>query len=101
MCCPYIPNAKQASEEASNAPETSNDGPYKPIPQPPTHWFTKNIPEIDPAVPAASIWMLADIYGEIFQLDLVSHKTIVLSTQELINEAMNEERFEKNVSGGL
>ena len=41
-----------------------------PIPQPPPHLFVGNFAEIDPNDAPGSFQRLADIYGEIYQLEL-------------------------------
>lgn len=97
MSCPYTSQAALPAKE----PETSKKDVYKPIPQPPIHWFTRNISEINPEFPISSIWRLADTYGEIYQLDFITHKSVIISSYDLINEICDEERFDKVVSGGL
>ncbi|EPE27540.1 Cytochrome P450 [Glarea lozoyensis ATCC 20868] len=67
-----------------------------PIPQPPTHLFglLGNIPEMDPSFPARSFWRLNQLYGPIVKLSLKT-PTILLSSQEFVNEVCDESRFEK------
>jgi len=74
-----------------------------PIPQVPTHFFglVGNLPDVDPSFFARSIWRLVDLYGPIFQLDLVNRKMIVISSYELLKDVMDDDRFEKIVAGGL
>ena len=74
-----------------------------PIPQVPTHFFglAGNLPDVDPSFLAKSIWRLADLYGPIFQLDLLNRKMIVISSYELLRDVMDDDRFEKIVAGGL
>jgi cytochrome P450/NADPH-cytochrome P450 reductase len=43
---------------------------------------------------------LADLYGEIYQLDL-GRRVIVLSSQALINEVSDQERFHKDIGRAL
>jgi len=50
------------------------------------HWFTRNISDINPEFPISSIWRLADTYGEIYQLDFITHKSVIISSYDLINE---------------
>jgi cytochrome P450/NADPH-cytochrome P450 reductase len=118
MACPYSPaNNKKQSSDSDEPPAscpfstnsisvTSKNAPInkdanEPIPQPPVHWFTKNISEIDPTFPVSSAWRLAAIYGEIFKLDLITHDSVFISSHELINEVMDEDRFEKTIQGTL
>jgi cytochrome P450/NADPH-cytochrome P450 reductase len=97
MSCPF--NVEHvAIPKVSN---TIKEGIDEPIPQPPIHWFTKNIPEMNPNFPLSSIWRLADIYGPIYKLDFVTNQSVVLSSHELIDEVCDEERFEKTIVGGL
>jgi cytochrome P450/NADPH-cytochrome P450 reductase len=95
--CPYNPGGPAAPKEKRIINEDANE----PIPQPPVHWFTGNISELDPAFPVAAVWRLAKIYGDIYKLDLVTREAVIISSYELINEVMDEDRFEKSVSGGL
>ena len=73
-----------------------------PIPQPPPHLFglLGNLPDMDPAFPARSIWNLANIYGPIFKLDL-RKPIVIVSSQKLVNEIADENRFEKRPSAAL
>jgi cytochrome P450/NADPH-cytochrome P450 reductase len=73
-----------------------------PIPQPPTHLFglLGNIPEMDPSFPARSFWRLNQLYGPIIKLSLKS-PTILLSSQEYVNEICDESRFEKCIGSLL
>ncbi|KAI0203711.1 cytochrome P450 [Astrocystis sublimbata] len=96
MSCPYTPE-----ESAAKQPVTSvKDDDIVPIPQPPTHWFTRNLPEVDPAFPVSSMWRLSGQFGDIYKLDLVSRTNVVVSSHELTDEIMDESRFEKEPSGG-
>ena len=64
-------------------------------------WLTGNLRELNPEFPNASIWRLADIYGPIYKLVVMTREAVVISTQELINEVCDDDRFEKTVSGSL
>ncbi|KAI1845852.1 hypothetical protein JX266_007939 [Neoarthrinium moseri] len=102
MECPFRPGSTSIP---SSAPK-HNDQNIKeedlvPIPQPPVHWFTRNMPEIEPAFPARSNWRLAAMYGDIVKLDLVKETVVIVSSHELANEVYDETRFEKHVAGGL
>ncbi|KAI0799063.1 cytochrome P450 [Xylaria sp. FL0064] len=98
MACPYKPGSPSAQQQTHGS---VNEDAIVPIPQPPTHWFTGNLPEMDPSFPLSSYWRLAAVYGDIFKLDLVARKTVILSSYELINEVMDESRFRKYPSGPL
>jgi cytochrome P450/NADPH-cytochrome P450 reductase len=97
MSCPYISNNAKSAAKTEASPNQADE----PIPQPPIHWFTKNVPDINPNFPMSSIWRFADIYGPIYKLDFISHQVLVLSSHELISEACDEDRFEKSIVGGL
>lgn len=114
MSCPYDPStaaksAQTVSQQKPPVSDTTTEMPIRskteptdePIPQPPTHWFTGNLSEIDPSFPGASFWRLAEIYGPIYKLDFVKSQTLVISDYELINDACDESRFEKSVDGTL
>lgn len=47
------------------------------------------------------MWRLADIYGEIFKLDLPGRTTVVVSSYDLVNEICDPTRFEKPINGAL
>lgn len=74
-----------------------------PIPQPPTHLFIGNVTDIDPSNAPGSFQRLAEIYGEIYQLDLPGREgwTIVVSSHKTINDCCDAERFEKPIDGSL
>ncbi|KAI0444421.1 cytochrome P450 [Xylaria telfairii] len=97
MECPYKPGNSAAMQQEHGIKENA----IVPIPQPPTHWFTRNLPEMDPSFPLSSIWRLAAVYGDIFKLDLVSRRNVVVSSHELVNEVMDESRFKKSPTGPL
>ena len=83
------------------ASESSSDS--VPIPQPPPHLFVGNVSEIDPNDAPGSFQRLADIYGEIYQLDLPGRKgkVVVVSSYDTINDCCDGERFEKPINATL
>ncbi|KAI0451948.1 hypothetical protein F5B21DRAFT_506720 [Xylaria acuta] len=97
MECPYKPGDSAATQQEHSI----NENRILPIPQPPTHWLIRNLPEMDPPFPLSSIWRLAAVFGDIFKLDLVSRQMVVVSSYELFNEVMDESRFQKSPTGGL
>jgi len=97
MSCPYEPNDGHLHVGSKS---TEQDA-IEPIPQPPVHWLTKNLPEMNPDFPSSSIRRLADTYGPILKLDLVTTEMVIVSTHALVNEACNEDRFEKVVIAAL
>jgi hypothetical protein len=74
-----------------------------PIPQPPSKLFIGNVADIDPSNAPASFQRLAEIYGEIYQLDLPNRqgRTIVVSSHETIDDCCDASRFEKPIDGSL
>ncbi|CAN9381285.1 unnamed protein product [Alternaria alternata] len=74
-----------------------------PIPQPHPHLFVGNFAEIDPNDAPGSFQRLADIYGEIYQLELPGRdgKLIVVSSYDTINDCCDSERFEKPINATL
>ena len=70
------------------------------IPQPPPSMFLGNIPDMDPNFPSRPIQQMAELYGEIYQLQLTS-RLIVLSSRKLINEACDQDRFHKDIGRTL
>ena len=100
MACSF---ATSGAELPSDHPPVPNGPPQVqeiPIPQPPPSFLLGNIPDMEPDFPARGIQRVANLYGEIVQLQLAS-RAIVLSSQELINEACDQDRFHKDVSRTL
>ena len=66
------------------------------IPQPPEHLFglLGNLPDVEPTFPVRSYWKLKDLYGPCFKLNL-ERPTILVGSQELVNEACDQDRFIK------
>lgn len=71
------------------------------IPQPTPNSFIGNLWDIDPTDAPASFDHLADMYGEIFQLDLVDRHTIVCSSCDTINDPCDACRFQKPINTTL
>lgn len=84
-------------EEASTAINTDD---LLTIPQPPEHLFGMlgNLPDIDRKRMTLSLLKLADIYGPIFKLNVLSQNVIVVSSQALTSEICDESRFGKFLS---
>lgn len=72
-----------------------------PIPGPAGVPFLGNIWDIDAETPLKSFDLLADTYGEIFKLTTFGKPRVFVSSQELVNEVCDEERFTKGVSQAL
>lgn len=72
-----------------------------PIPQPPTHLFLGNLPDLDSSHMLATYMNMTKQYGPIFALDMVRARTIYCGSQALVNEICDDTRFEKLVAGPL
>lgn len=104
--CPFSGISQTGSATSASKPTTKDEQHIDetklcPIPQPPTKWLTGNLSELTPAFPQQSIWRLASVYGDIYQLDLVTEKIVVVSSNELGRECLDQTRFDKMISGGL
>ncbi|KAK6392109.1 hypothetical protein LTR65_003881 [Meristemomyces frigidus] len=71
------------------------------IPQPPTHFGSGNVPDVDLSQLMASGRKLYKLYGPIYRLDLAGSHFVHIASQQLMNEVCDDERFEKKVSGPL
>ncbi|KDQ16569.1 hypothetical protein BOTBODRAFT_129916 [Botryobasidium botryosum FD-172 SS1] len=74
---------------------------HDPIPSPPAIPFLGNIRDIENEVPLRSLHLLAQRFGPIYQLNMLGQPAVFLSSQELVDEACDEKRFHKTISGGL
>ncbi|KAH9899295.1 fatty acid hydroxylase [Cubamyces lactineus] len=72
-----------------------------PIPSPPALPFLGHITQIDKDIPQRTFDLLADQYGEIYQLNLITRQSIIVASYELQNELSNDKRFQKTVIGAL
>ncbi|KAI8976616.1 fatty acid hydroxylase [Trametes punicea] len=72
-----------------------------PIPSPPALPFLGHITHLDKEIPQRSFELLADQYGEIYELNLITRRSIIVASYELQNELSNEKRFQKTVVGAL
>ncbi len=74
----------------------------EPIPQPPKSRFTGNMAQMQLADnPMEAMMKVAEEYGPIFQLEVGSNKTVVVSNFELANELFDTKRFDKGIGPGL
>ncbi len=67
------------------------------VPQPRPRPLVGNLPDIDQDHFTLSLMGLARTHGPIFRLELAGHSFVVLSSQELVNEVCDEQRFCKSV----
>ncbi|KAI0070911.1 cytochrome P450 [Panus rudis PR-1116 ss-1] len=68
-----------------------------PIPSPPSVPFLGHMTALDREIPHLSFLLLADQYGEIYQLNILTRKAVVVNSYELVNEVSDETRFEKTI----
>jgi cytochrome P450/NADPH-cytochrome P450 reductase len=105
MSCPVSNASGPAPHPLSSQTKagTSFEGEEAVIPQPPVHLFglLGNLPDLEPSFPAQAFWHLQELYGPIVKLQLQNTNLIILSSQEFINEASDQDRFEKNIGGVL
>lgn len=80
-----------------------SEEPAAEIPKVPMKYFgiLGNLPDFDGSFPSKSFQHLADLYGPIYQLELLGKKNIVLSSHELTKETFDDDNYEKIVDGGL
>ena len=77
------------------------NSPATPIPGPKPAPVIGNIPDMDSQAPVQSLMALAREYGPIFRLELPGREMIVVSSQALVNELCDEQRFDKKVHAPL
>ena len=71
------------------------------IPQPPESFLLGNLKEIEPDAFLQSQQRLQKLYGDIFQLNILGQKIVVVSSQELVHFLCDESKFDKKVSNAL
>ncbi|MFC7622751.1 bifunctional cytochrome P450/NADPH--P450 reductase [Microlunatus sp. GCM10028923] len=72
-----------------------------PIPQPRPRPGLGNLPDLDPERGIFGFVDLAQRYGPIFRLDLPGGRLVVLTSQELVDEVCDEQRFDKQLHAPL
>lgn len=73
-----------------------------PIPQPPTIPFLGNALLIEQDVPLRSFQLLAQQYGEIFQMSMPGGRTVIhCNSYALVRQLSDDKRFKKPITGGL
>ena len=97
MACPFASAGAEMPPDHPPVPMSTQQVSEIPIPQPPPTFLLGNLPDMEPNFPTRAFQRLADLYGEIYQLQLGA-RIVVLSTQELINEACDQDRFRKDIS---
>ncbi|CDO70376.1 hypothetical protein BN946_scf184999.g16 [Trametes cinnabarina] len=71
------------------------------IPSPPALPFLGHITQLDKEIPQRTFDLLADQYGEIYKLNLITRQSLIVASYELLNELSNDKRFPKTVVGAL
>src|SRR5579871_6896681 len=71
------------------------------IPQPPETFWIGNIGELDSNFPLGSFQRLQQLYGDIYRLNILGRKVVVVSSQEIVNFLCDESKFEKKVAEPL
>jgi cytochrome P450/NADPH-cytochrome P450 reductase len=71
------------------------------IPGPRPHFLVGNALDVDLHAPVQSLMKLAREYGPIFKVHAPKGESIIVSSQELVNELCDEKRFDKKVHGVL
>ncbi|KAF7980075.1 hypothetical protein HWV62_39868 [Athelia sp. TMB] len=72
-----------------------------PIPQPPAIPFLGNVTTIDKDLPIRSFELLAEKYGELYQLNVMGHRVLFANSYALQNELSDEKRFKKKIGASL
>jgi len=72
-----------------------------PIPQPPGVPVLGNIFDVNPSNTWASLKVLAEKYGEIFQIKVLNHTIVFVASAALADEVCDEKRFRKYVGGPI
>jgi cytochrome P450 / NADPH-cytochrome P450 reductase len=71
------------------------------IPQPPTYGPLGNLLSLDRKTPMQGFMRLADQLGPIFRFVLPGRTVLFISSRELVADACDESRFDKNIGPGL
>ncbi|KAJ3487812.1 hypothetical protein NLI96_g3280 [Meripilus lineatus] len=72
-----------------------------PIPSPPSIPFLGHVTQIEKEVPMRSFMLLAQQYGEIYELNMIGRKVVFLNSYNLLQEVCDEKRFRKSVNAPL
>src|SRR6478735_8587939 len=71
------------------------------IPEPTRVPFIGHLQHIDRDAPLQSMVRLARQHGPIYKLDILGRELTVISSQALVNEVCDEQRFDKKLSAPL
>lgn len=71
------------------------------IPQPDTTLLLGNLLDLESAAPIQGFMRLAKTFGPIYKLDVLGRTLLIVSSQELVHELSDEQRFEKKLHASL
>lgn len=71
------------------------------IPTPPSIPFLGHVASIEREVPLRSFRLLSEQYGEIYELNILGRKLLVVSSAKLMSDVSDDKKFYKNMSGPL
>jgi cytochrome P450 len=92
-----LADLETADDDTPPSPQTPRQ-----IPSPPGLPILGNLADLDREFPLSTFLRLADTYGPIFALQLGSGpKRVFINSVELLEEACDESRFHKKVTGPL
>ncbi|CAF3512298.1 unnamed protein product [Rotaria sp. Silwood1] len=69
-----------------------------PIPQPQERFLIGNLNELDSDFPLGSFLRLQKLYGDIYCLNILGCRTIIICSQELVNFVCDQSKFDKALS---
>ncbi|MDQ7957473.1 MAG: cytochrome P450 [Pseudomonadota bacterium] len=75
--------------------------PLHPIPHPARKPIVGNLLSIGSDSPVLDMWKIAQELGGIYWLDMPGMPVVVISDHELVNELVDEKRFDKSTNGAL
>lgn len=97
--CPH--DSQQRPRSKTKDGNKSSDITLQRIPQPSPAPVVGNLSSIDLDDPSRSFMQLAARHGPIYRLSILGHDMVVLSSWKLVNEACDDERFQKSIKGEL
>lgn len=112
MACPATAASTRSTSkcprDSQHSPRTktkdgnkSSDTTLQRIPQPSPAPVVGNLSSIDLDDPSRSFMQLAVRHGPIYRLSILGLDMVVLSSWKLVNEACDDERFQKSIKGEI
>ncbi|MFM9928264.1 cytochrome P450 [Variovorax sp. H27-G14] len=77
------------------------DNTFVRIPQPTPSFLLGNLKDIESATPIQGFMRLAQTHGPIYKIDVLGRSVVLVSSQALVHELCDEQRFEKKLSSAL